>query len=644
VGSGKGRVDRILLAVALLAVCLPCVEGLAGSVEAQSVESPRIRRIVIKGNVGLSEDRLRAVMRHKQPASFIPFQKPKFLGKDVFAQDLLSILELYRQEGYPFARIIDPAVVYEDPPTRVRIEILLEEGPLVTVERVRFEGVEPEMVRGVEEAARLRPSAPLSQGVIHADVARIASFYAEKARPTTEIGARIEYLSDSLTADVVFEVSEGPTVSVRDVRVPESAGLRTRPYVIRQRLLLKSGDLLVRSRLLESQARLYRTGLFRSARILPKIDPASPRTADLDVLVSEKPPGWYGVGGGFSSSDEVRFVAEWGHLNLGGRWRVLQANGRLKYSLDETLGDAPLVLKEGFATLHYTEPFLLGSQTFSHTEIYYNFERERIFEQNLTGVIQSFRRDLPKQWRGNLSFELRFVETTDPASLRDSYRTHLVSLILDRDLRNNIFDPSQGHHYRFVTDYAGGFLGGKNRFFRNTATAGWYVTLKTGVVVACRVRGGLITPLGTGLSTTDSLEVSRVPCEDRYRAGGGTTVRGYKEETLGRRTDGQPLGGLVLFVSNLELRFPLVWRFQGALFMDAGNVWADPEELKLSRFREGIENGRHSPLAVAYSLGVGLRFRTPVGPLRLDYGVKVGRDPSPGESPEELHISLGQAF
>jgi outer membrane protein assembly factor BamA len=637
---GLSALGLILAGLALAVLFLP------GTAPAEEVwEAPEVRRIDFIGNRHLPEARLRSVMRHRQRSSWNPLRRPRYLGRDVLAQDLEAVLGLYREEGFPFARILDAAVIYDATGTSVVIEIRLEEGPQVLVREVVLEGVRPAFRKELRRRIQTRPDEILRPSVLEGDRQRILEFYAEKGMATTRVEAETRFVDDSLRADVFLRVEEGPVIVVRQVLIPGEH--RTHAGVVRRLLRLRPGEALVRSRLLESQQRLLETGLFRSVHIVPMMDTTSLAVADLQVRLSEKPPGWYGAGAGFSSDDELRLVAEWGYRNLGGRWRMLQTNGRLKYSLDRSLGNEALILREGALELRYTEPFLFGSLTSSQTLLHYTFLREIAFEQKLGGLIQSFRRELPEKWIAHLNFEIRWVSTTDTTALRPSYRTHVTTLHLLQDLRDNIFDPSRGHQYRLSVDYAGGFLGGKNEFFRTTATASWYARLKTGVVVALRLRGGLITPLGKPVAglTPDSLQVTRVPFEDRYRLGGGTSVRGYRENSLGRRTsEGQSIGGLALFLGNLEIRFPLVWRFQGALFLDAGNVWADPSEFKLRRLKDGWTHGEYNPLAVAYSLGFGIRFRTPVGPLRADYGLKVGQDPPSGEADHEFHLSLGQAF
>jgi outer membrane protein assembly factor BamA len=136
-----------------------------------------------------------------------------------------------------------------------------------------------------------------------------------------------------------------------------------------------------------------------------------------------------------------------------------------------------------------------------------------------------------------------------------------------------------------------------------------------------------------------------MPRSELFLAGGGTTVRGYDEESLGPRVGSETWGGLALIVLNTELRLPLFWRLAGAFFLDAGNAWADYRQISVSRFTRAWTDSDYSPLDVAYGIGVGLRFETIVGPVRLDYGLKVGRGQRDAfGSTSAWHFALGQAF
>jgi outer membrane protein assembly factor BamA len=199
-----------------------------------------------------------------------------------------------------------------------------------------------------------------------------------------------------------------------------------------------------------------------------------------------------------------------------------------------------------------------------------------------------------------------------------------------------------------TAEYAGGFLKGTYRFARFTASWQGYTQPRRRWVLAYRVSGGLITAVGespVSAARTDTLNLSRIPWDERFRTGGGSSVRGYRENLIGRLDSrGLAVGGLALFLSNVELRFPLFWIIQLGAFLDAGNVWADPSEIRPSRFTGSFQNRTWDPKNVAYGTGAGIRFMTPVGPFRVDYGLKLGRAHAPGESGHEIHVALGQAF
>lgn len=609
-------------------------------------EAPLVHRIRFEGVEQLSEKRLRGTMRLRQKAWWRPFQRSHFYGTDQLERDLERVLSLYRGEGFVLARIEGVAVRHLSREL-VDLEVRVREGPRAYLRSVSVGDAPPEVEAEARGALEARPGQPLREAQLQLDELRLQRLCEEEGYALAEVTQEQRFRADSV--DVVFWVAAGPRVRVGQIDI--SGLTRTRPRVVRREIRVAPGEIFRRSRAAASQERLFELGLFRTVRILPvppdSLAPALDRpelTMDLRVTLAEKPPGWYGFGLGLSSSDQLRLLGEWGYRNLMGRARALQVKGLVAFALTRAAGVSRSAPKERLVEVIYTEPWVLGS-LWGQARTYAHFNREATFEEQIYGLVLGGRRDLSRGERLFGSIENKWVATTDSSAAQADYQTRFLSLALASDRRDFALDPQSGSYAQLRGEYAGGFLGGAASFGRIAASGSIYRPLARRLSWAARVRGGTIHPFGrepvAGPTESDLL---RVPFEERFRAGGGTTVRGHAEGSLGPYSAGnQVLGGLVLLVMNTEVRFPLFWEFGGAVFLDAGNVWADYRDISWSRWANGWKRADYSPLDAVYGMGGGVRLRTPVGPVRLDYGLKLGRE-RPGSGRGEWHFSLGQAF
>jgi outer membrane protein insertion porin family len=224
---------------------------------------------------------------------------------------------------------------------------------------------------------------------------------------------------------------------------------------------------------------------------------------------------------------------------------------------------------------------------------------------------------------------------------RERSRRRSLDLAYTRDTRDFYFNPRRGMYINAKSGFSGGFLGGEDHFYSFVASYQAYRSLGGGAVFAYRVRGGYAEAFG------DSKDRG-VPFENRFFSGGGNSVRGYKENSLGPQgEEGDPLGGRVVLLTNVELRFPIPYlaryNFGGALFFDGGNVWSSFGEIEPGQFALYSDREETTFRDYRYSTGVGVRYNTPIGPIRLDVGF-------PLKKTEDIdrdylfHISLGQIF
>ncbi|MBI5664112.1 MAG: outer membrane protein assembly factor [Nitrospirae bacterium] len=187
------------------------------------------------------------------------------------------------------------------------------------------------------------------------------------------------------------------------------------------------------------------------------------------------------------------------------------------------------------------------------------------------------------------------------------------------DKRNDPFNPTSGSLHGIVVKYASKELLSESEFIKGTLQSSWYFQLMKPVVMALSLRSGMAHGLGVD---------KELPLIERFFLGGRSTVRGYSHDSLGPKgADNNPTGGNIFVLMNWELRFSLVKGFGLVTFVDSGNVWKTKDDV-----RDDLK----------YTVGAGIRYNTPVGPIRIDYGHKMNKEED--ESYGEAHFSFGHAF
>ena len=624
---------------------------------------PEVKRIVFEGATRSSEGRFRDFMRTKTPSFWRPFRDTPYRA-DILSEDLKRIERFYQDEGYLQARVwLIEAKPLEDG-KKIEIKIGINEGELTRVDSVSYIGAHAVSEEDLDDVVETDAGMPYSAARVRLDREHIALLYADRGRPYSTVADTVAI--DSLLARVSFHIQEAPPTLVRNIVI--DGARETKHYVIRRELTFKRGDLLERTKVLESRERLFQTGYFRNVRFESADadtmnDP--PSQVDVTVLVVERKMGWVLAGVGYNSSKQVRLSNEVGHRNiLGNAYRLVLRN-RVAIDVDALIQKDQPAIEESRTELAFHEPWLFSTRTLGTVTLFgetnrepevpaAGVEREDVFgaglaaERRLRGR-NRIRGAIENRW---VSQRSRVEQIMGPDTVlvteTDHFVTRSLSFFVERDKRDNPFDPTAGSLATYLSEVAGGALGGTSNFFKSSLSGSWYRSFH-GMVIATRLRGGWIHPFG---ERTAQEAIDQVPRSERFRAGGATTVRGYPEDSLGPQaiTPGQTEPstdrGLATVIANVELRFPLMWRFSGAIFLDMGNVWEEANDVTLARFVPHWNDAEIED--VRYSTGAGLRFRTPIGPLRVDYGYSLTR----GE-PErvieatrggELHLSLGQAF
>jgi outer membrane protein assembly factor BamA len=597
--------------------------------------------------------------------------------------DIVAVENAYRRAGYPDVKV--RAAVEPEPgsePVTARMRVIVDEGPRVVLGGIAIVGNSALSEPQLRDTMRSAPGQPLYQPQLALDRDGMVLKYLNLGYRHVDIAVHVDFSADRSRADVRFDVNEGRQVRVDHVLVVGNE--RTRAETVRREIVLRPGDPLGFEAVAESQRRISALGLFRRVRIT-EIDHGESGSRDLLVTVDEAPSTTLGYGGGVevsrrlvqSSASDVpqerfefapRGFVEIGRRNLFGRNRSVNLFARvsLRARGDTTVTNDGVQPATDFNEYRvvgtYRQPRLVAGADFLASGILEQGARTS-FDFNRQSARAELARRVGSRWSLSGRYVLErtevFNETVSPEDqllidrLFPQVRLSTVSSLLIRDTRDDPLGPTTGTLIGVDTEVAGRAIGSEVGFVKSFLQGFLYKRLsrKRGTVLATGARLGLAAGFSREVPAVDSngnpvldpggqqvmVPVDDLPASERFFAGGDTTVRGWGLDQLGTPEtlddNGFPLGGNAVLVLNAELRVP-VWRDLGAvMFLDGGNVFRRVDDVDFGEVRGAA--------------GFGVRYRSPIGPLRFDLGFKLDRRVLPNgqqERPTAAFISLGQAF
>ena len=629
------------------------------------------------GPAGDAEQLARAAGSPAAVRSPPPLEPRRVWNPPLWDEAALRLVELYRAEGCLDAAYGGARAVLDAARATVEVEVRLHEGVQTLVRAVEFEGNAAVPTGELAAEARLGPGDPLAFGNVEATRTALLALYARRGYLYATVAQREELAPDRTSAIVHFAVDEGPRVRVGAVVV--SGARRTREAVVRESLVLKTGDVYDPESAGRSQAALLRLGVFRSVA-LRLAEPELPGPVkDVTVELSERPWRTLSPGIGFSLANGPRAFIELVQPNLLGRALELSARAKVNYPLvtfrRDLEGTSPADRFEGRLDvgLHDPRVHVLGLPAGGRVDGI--LERLHRPSYDVTRASTILGVDLPASSRVTLSlqYELEIdhvllkngagavLTRADLERLRfpEGVTTlHSIRPVLAIDYRDDSVHPRKGWLATGVADYShslGGLLGvvpGSDVFthmLRLSGAVSGYLPLGPSVL-AVSLRGGRVLPLDPASQTIGP---------KRFFLGGASTMRGYGEDELipqdvrgayleqvracagsvsglacspaaRQFAAGQFLtseGGESFVNGKIELRVPLSENVEAGLFTDLGNLWLDPRVGSITDVR--------------WNFGAGLRFLTPIGPAVLDLGVNPTPDARLGEGYLAPHFSIG---
>jgi outer membrane protein insertion porin family len=578
----------------------------------------RVRSIDFNGNDTYSSKELRSLMELKSKnARYTDF---------VMRSDLEVLRSFYRSRGFQSALVVTESIERDSTKGRVRINIKVTEGPRTHISHVNVTSGKVLLTEGDLKKLSVKPGVPLIHSQVRADGRAIKEMLGHKGYLEAVVEPLVIF-DDSLVNDarVVFNIKEGPKIEVGTIAIDGNKGLAD--VVVKRELAFRTGDTLNLKAIQRSERRLYSTGLFNHVQIRPQFDSSAVsyelEDSTYNVMVRVTPSDFFRFQGGlgYSSDEGVRTAVSTSYRNMFMHGHRLTVGGKLSE------------VTQNVETI-YSVPWMLYLPMQFDTKLYYHkYDNPKLYQ----GVFDGLRLSLGRQTDFHILYQLwsqwervKWVtapseDAVGPREVPDN-PTQSVGIGVDFDTRDNFFNPAKGVFSHIGLEAAGVVGRNSNQFVKIEFDSRVYNNIYQRLFWASALRTGWVEPYGRS-------EV--VPVQSQFYGGGSSTVRGFEVNKLAVLPNDDPFkGNFYVFLNVIDVRFPLFWWINGAVFLDAGNVWSDFSHI--SSAKELFNDLR-------WAAGPGLRVDTPLKIVaRLDLGFKLDR--RPGESAMVLHFDLGQPF
>lgn len=579
--------------------------------------------IVIQGAKQLDPDDLKDELALSERGMLSWITGSGVLREEILDRDAAALEAYYGNRGFLNAKVGQPEVTYSD--TGITVTFQVDEGARYKVTSLEYAGEmigAPQDLNSVVKMDELVAEKDyLDRSVMRSDLQKLTEHYSNFGYAFAEADVKIDRNDAENTVALTYTMSKGTKVSINRVLI--EGNTKTRDNVIRREMRLADGDLFNGSQLRRSNARLNKLDFFETVEITP--EPAgSPSELNLRVKVKEKPTGQFAAGVGYSSYSQVFFSGQILERNLFGMGYQLGFTGTISAkSADYTAT---------FWNPHYNDTKLgMGVSLYNKLNDYSDYDKQSVGGRLLFGYPLGEYTNL--NWSYRLEqYTIEDVDDDADKVIKDIEGENWASALygsIKRDTTDRRINPTKGMTHQFSVEYGGGILGGDDDFIKYIADANHYFPVFLETVIHLHAQAGYIMENGG----------EEIPPFERFYLGGMNSVRGYEERSISPLYDdrdasegydeGDEKGGNKSFFFNAEYLVPLhkEMGLLGLVFFDAGKAWDEDEKIDADLYK---------------SVGAGVRWYSPLGPLRLEYGYPL--DEINNEREGRFEFSVGQFF
>ena len=570
-----------------------------------------VKKINFTGNKVFKANTLKGYMHTKEKGIFSWFTGSGVLDEDALEDDRKNLEAFYNDNGYVKINIGVPDVAISKDGKSISITIPIEEGSVYKVGTMDFTGDVIFAKDDLMKQLKTKTGNTFRSSLFHEDVFTLTDMYQDRGYAFCDITPLTLVDDNSRSINITYSITKGQEVYFNRINV--LGNTRTRDKVIRRELKFGEGDRFSASNLKESKRKLRNTAFFKDID-MKIIKTEDPDKVNVDLAVEERPTGAINVGVGYSTEEKVMLTGGITQDNFLGTGRRLSFDASLSASTQQY-------------KLTFIEPYIFDKNLSAGINAF-NYERDMdTYDYNREGGSVSLTRPLTDYVKISSQYRLERVNVKNIADDASQYvkdqaganLTSALSFSLSRNTIDDIMNPTKGVNANITVEVAGGPFSGDNNFYSFTGAYGKYFPIKF-MESAFFVKGtaGMIRPYGG----------KEVPIYEKFYVGGLNSIRGFKYGEAGPLdVNGEPLG------SNNELFFNFEWIFpifqslglKGVIFFDAGHGFDTISDFSLKT-----------------TAGLGIRWFSPLGPIRLEFGFNL--NPKNGERKSAFDFAIGTQY
>jgi outer membrane protein insertion porin family len=630
-------------------------------------EAVTVRRITFIGNQHITDAELREIMFTGQGGIFA-FGSGGPFRQDAFERDVLMINATYYDRGFLSVAVAAPRIMLTPDRSGIEITLTISEGPQYKIRQFRIyerdsSGREVEPIGGrrhLREMVHAKSGDIFNRAELAKDLQAVRTMYRDEGYANVEADPQTQLDPDKQQVDIVVPIRRGPLVYFERIEV--RGNTKTRDKVIRREMQIAEGHTFSETKLETSKKLITALGYFERVDVSTE-EGSAPDRINVYVEVGERATGTFQVGAGFSSIENFILTAQIQQANLFGNGQSLALQAQVS-------GLRQLI------NIRFFEPYLFDSDFSAAIDLYDQLRVYPDFAQRTRGGALTLGYPLtrPPYLRASLTYtgEEDQVSTANTTTLfgtssavsifqrlplRNLFTSGFTSSLrpaLTFDTRDNRLFPTSGIFLQGSAELAAPWLGSENEFLRYRASGQFYYPLGEGFVIKFNTELGVVT----------SPREEGVPIFARFFLGGILDLRGFRLRTVGPRLplnqsldpnappipNGAIIGGNLMYRQNLELEFPIIEKvgIRGVVFTDAGNAW-NLEQVYCNAAQgatfgvtDPCFHGINSLVKLRTSYGFGIRWFSPLGPLRFEWGFPFA--PLPFEETSVFEFTIGNFF